>query len=352
MSTTRSQPPGNLSEEFYQISPQILASFPKFRPPLTLYFFNEKVKELSPYVYAGERLSKEQQAEVAGLCADGKIFVARSDRPIYAEHISKQLDLVLMDTDLKEGEIAEILGKGVRKSIESFFEQPVKPVLHKLETDLLVLTEYLWGDPYRIKALLRRLSQDADLSARSWDMLLVGLGLYLEIQSEDRHRKVLDRLAVGLATANVGWAKVPNYIREKRRNLSPEEQKQVRQTPLAATRILQKLGYRDKIILQCVEEHRECLDGSGYPRGLRGKDISWFGRMGGAAAAFADLIATGSERGPEQLIDTAEVLAQNEAKFDPKVSRSLRTVLLHAFSGEACKEPPPDPSRPESRGGQ
>ena len=334
MNNSRTYAAGSLSEEFYQISPQILASFPKFRPPLTLYFFNEKVSELYPYIYAGQRLSREQQTELAELCSQGKIFVARSDRPIYSEHISKQLDLLLMDTDLKEGEVAEILGKGMRKSLENFYEQPVKAAAEKLETDLLVLTEYLWSDPYRIKALLRRLSQAPDLSAKSWDMLLVGLGLYLEIQSGERNRKILDRFAIGLAAANVGWAKVQKYIRDKGRNLSPEEKKQIRQTPLTATRLLQKLGYRDKVLLQCVEECRECLDGSGYPRGLRGKDISWFGRMGALAAAFADMVASGSELGAEQLIDAAEALAQQEAKYDPKVARCLKALLLNAFSGD------------------
>ena len=107
--------PQNINEEYYQISTEILASFPKYRPPVDLFSFREDIKVLAPYSKKGVRLSNEQVEEVARLCAAGDLFVSRSDHPIYSRHIVKQLDLVLQDNNLKESEIADICIRALAK---------------------------------------------------------------------------------------------------------------------------------------------------------------------------------------------------------------------------------------------
>ncbi len=42
-------PNQTISEEFYQVTVPVLESFPKFRPPINLYYFNEKVNDLQLY---------------------------------------------------------------------------------------------------------------------------------------------------------------------------------------------------------------------------------------------------------------------------------------------------------------
>src|SRR5690606_14166049 len=53
--------------------------------------------------------------------------------------------------------------------------------------------------------------------------------------------------------------------------------------------------HRDMRLAQPVEEgiaqHHERLDGTGYPKGLRGEEIGVFGRMAAIADSFAALIA-------------------------------------------------------------
>ncbi|NCB23030.1 MAG: HD family phosphohydrolase, partial [Deltaproteobacteria bacterium] len=76
--------PMNINEEYYQISGEILSSFPKFRPPVDLFSFREDIAVLAPYCLKGARLSSDQVEEVANLCAAGDLFVSRSDHPIYS----------------------------------------------------------------------------------------------------------------------------------------------------------------------------------------------------------------------------------------------------------------------------
>ena len=141
--------PQNINEEYYQISGEILSSFPKYRPPVDLFSFREDIGVLAPYCKKGVRLSNEQVDEVAALCAEGNLFVARSDHPIYSRHIVKQLDLVLQDQNLKEGEIADICIRALLLRYGHFAEQPVKLVFEPLYRDVMVVTEYLWNDRHR-----------------------------------------------------------------------------------------------------------------------------------------------------------------------------------------------------------
>ena len=88
--------PDNISEEYYQISEEILSSFSKYRPPVDLFRFREDIALLYPLYRKGQRLTNEQVEEAQTLCREGSLFVSRSDHPIYVEHIAKQADLVLV----------------------------------------------------------------------------------------------------------------------------------------------------------------------------------------------------------------------------------------------------------------
>lgn len=274
-----------LDEEYYQITTPILDSFPKFRPPLDLYYLNEDVAQLLPYIKQGTRMSDEQRDELAKRCAKGLIFVSRSDHNIYAKHISKQLDLVLMDSKLLPGECAEIFRYAMTKRVGEFFEQPVKTVLAELRNDVLVVTEYLAKDPERAKALFRQLHKDFTLENHQVNVGFLGLCIYFKFfEGEEIKRRSLDRIALGLFTLDVGLSKVPKFILEKKGYLAREEQDKIQQHPLISAQILRNLDILEDETLHCVVEHKERMDGKGWPRRLKGKDISFAGRL----AAVAD----------------------------------------------------------------
>ncbi len=320
---------GALHEEYYQISQEILASLPRFRPPLDLYCFKEEISELQPYFYAGRRLSKEMQEELGELCRQGKIFVSRSDHPVYIKHISAQLDLVLVDTNLREVEIVKIFRQALTRRIHEFFEQPVKPVLDKLGNDVMVLTEYLSKDPFRIRSLFRNLHTEPSLAGNAYNTGVIGLSLYLGEQESDFKRRFLDQLALGLFLHELGLSKVPRFVLEKKHNLTPDEQQKIVQHPVTGAGILQRMGVRDDVVLQCVLEHRERIDGSGTPRKLSGKELSWPGRICAVANAFNARVM---ERCRDQSHDYPA--AARDMNTVPGLDAKLITTLQNLVFGE------------------
>lgn len=330
--------PDNISEEYYQISDAILGSFPKYRPPLDLFVFNEKVMQLIPYYRKGSRLSNEQVEEVATLCAEGNVFVARSDHHIYSKHIVKQLDLILVDKNLKQGEIVGICQQAMEQRIHDFFEQPVKNQLEVLETDMKVVTEYLWQDRHRCKLFLKRLwTGDYCLARHSVNCLFMGLWLLNELRGKDLSRKVFDDTALGLLTHDVGMSKIPSFILTKSKPLTPDEKSKIPPHVLVGTTIIRKLDVASDVVDQIILQHHERLDGSGYPQ--RTKDISVFGKLAAVVDSFSAMIQTRPYAPAQELAVAARELGAERTLYDSQCSGALLAgIVTNLFAGS---ETPP-----------
>lgn len=316
-----------LTEEFYQVTPEILDNFPKFRPPLNIYFFNEKVNDVQLYVKKGERLDQNRQEELHRLCENGNIFFARSDYPIYSDFISKQLDLILQTSSLSEGEIADILWKGVPYNLEKIYTQPVKLVFENILPNLYVVCQYLLNDPYRIVGLIRRINPSNDLWGQATNVLFLGLGVYLRAYPDQITEKFLKPLTVGLTLVYLGKTKLPAHIFTKN-NLTLDEQKQLKSYPILGTQIVSKFGYREKYALQCILEHQERLDGSGYPQKLSGNQISVPGKIGAVATAFNEMLCSLGDDSIETVKKIAQHLSKQPNKFDSNLVNGLLTIII------------------------
>lgn len=321
-----------LNEEYYQITNEILGSFNKYRPPLNLFVFKEDVCRLAPYFKVGGRLSNEQIEELANLVNEGLVFVSREDHPVYVKHISYQLDLVLVDKNLKEGEIADIFTQALTRRLEEFYDQPVLAVFQKLWVDIMVLTEYLYNDIHRVKALIRRLHKEHTLANHSYNCGAVGLAVYGRLRGEDFEnggvkRKDFDRAAVGLFIHDMGMAKIPPFIRDKKGMLTPDEKTKVLQHPKLGFEMLAKLDAKFPEIEQCVVEHHERLTGQGYPQKKSGKSIGVFGRLCAVVDSFCAMTTKRPHAEAMEPHKAAASLSQDKG-YDPNLTKHLQAMFL------------------------
>ncbi|WP_419786897.1 HD-GYP domain-containing protein [Pseudodesulfovibrio sp.] len=321
--------PDGLNEEYYQISPDILGSFNKFRPPLNMFLFNEEKARIMPYYKVGDRLSNERIEELADLTAQGLIFVSRDDHSVYVKHISFQLDLVLVDSNLKEREIADIFAQALTRRMGEFLEQPVPLMLKKLWVDLMVLSEYLYKDINRTRALVRRLHKKHSLENHSVNCGFLGLALLGRLKAkpfeEQVQRKIFDRLSAGLFLHDLGMAKVPAFIRSKDKPLTPDERTKVGVHTKIGYEMLTKLDLRYPEIEQCVTEHHERLNGSGYP--MKTVKQSFAGRLCAVVDSFCAMIADRPYSKGLPLLKAAGDLA-GDRRYDPEITKALQALLF------------------------
>ena len=321
--------PDGLNEEYYQVSQDILGSFNKYRPPLNIFTFKEDVARVVPYFKVGGRLSNDQVAELADLTNEGLVFVSREDHPVYVKHISYQLDLVLVDKNLKEKEIADIFTQALTRRLAEFFEQPVKGVFEKLWVDLMVLSEYLYADIRRARALVRRLHREHTLENHSMNTGFLGLALWGKIKekgfADGVKRATFDRVLAGLFLHDLGMAKVPAFLRTKDKPLTGDERNKINAHTKVGFEMLGKLGLRYAEMDQCVTEHHERVNGSGYP--LKSVKQEFPGRLTAVADSFCAMIAKRPYAEAMSHVQAANALAQ-DPRYDPEITKALQMLLL------------------------
>ena len=322
----RAAVPDNISEEYYQISPEILNSFSKYRPPVDLFQFRDDIKQLYPFSRKGQRLTNEQVEQVQILGDEQSLFVSRTDHPIYSEHIVKQVDLVLLDANLKDREIADILVRALIMRLRDFFDQPLMPVFETMYRDLMVYTEYLWQDKHRAKLFMRRLFTEHTLINHSVNTLIIGTWLFINVFAPaDFKRRNLDRAALGLLLHDFGMSKLPGFILGKTTSLKPEERDKIVLHPLAGLKSLQKLNLAFDELDQAIMEHHERLDGTGYPQ--RMKEPSKFGALVAVADSFAAMLTARPYAPAKAPFEAAKELSSDK-RYDPKLTTALTNAYL------------------------
>ena len=114
---------------------------------------------------------------------------------------------------------------------------------------------------------------------------LLSIGHHLRMRRSD-----LGRLAVGGVLHDLGKADIPLAILDKPAALTPHEIAVMRSHPLNGVERLEGVAGVTPEIVALVRDHHEYLDGSGYPNGIAGDEISDFVRLLTIADIFAALI--------------------------------------------------------------
>ncbi len=134
----------------------------------------------------------------------------------------------------------------------------------------------------------------------------------------------MQALSVASLLHDIGKLAVPEYIISKPGKLSVEEFEKVKIHPTVGAEILERVGFPYPVA-PIVRAHHEKWDGSGYPKGLKGKDIPIGARIL-SAVDYVDALA--SDRQYRRGMAANEVIEklqeQSGKSFDPDVVGILR----------------------------
>jgi putative nucleotidyltransferase with HDIG domain len=139
--------------------------------------------------------------------------------------------------------------------------------------------------------------------------------------------KILSRLEIGGYLHDIGKIGIRDAVLLKPANLTPEERSIIEEHPTIGLSILEAVDLPEEV-LEFVEGHHERLNGTGYPRGLRGPEISIVKRIG-AVADMYDAITTERPYRKPSTPDEALSMLRSEAGtlLDPQVVNALAMVL-------------------------
>jgi putative two-component system response regulator len=126
---------------------------------------------------------------------------------------------------------------------------------------------------------------------------------------------------------DVGKIGTREAVLNKPGKLTPEEFEHVKEHVRIGMEILAPLKHIGEA-LEFVHDHHEHWDGSGYPRGLKGRDISLGGRILAAADAFDALTSQRAYREPMDPQRTIDFLQDHVGRLlDPDIYAAMRRVV-------------------------
>lgn len=145
--------------------------------------------------------------------------------------------------------------------------------------------------------------------------LIMGIALnYTESQ--------LNELGLGTLLIDAGMTKIPVYIIHKQSNLTEQEFNQIKTHPLHGYKALKQLAQVNENVAIVSLQHQEQFDGKGYPRGLKGNEISEFARIAAIADSYEAQISNRSWRAKVDFYHSMRnLLAGGVNKFDPVILR-------------------------------
>lgn len=179
------------------------------------------------------------------------------------------------------------------------------------------------------------------------------LGRRLGVKSQDLHN-----LEVMARVHDVGKIAVRDAVLQKPGKLTAEEFGEMQVHVEAGVRILEHISlYREG--LDVLHQHHERLDGSGYPRGLKGDEIIYTARILAVADAY-DAMTTDRPYRPAQTPEATvrELYSLAGKQHDLSVVRALedeliaRRVLKGPVIPGAIEQPAPEPAGPAYEAGR
>jgi response regulator RpfG family c-di-GMP phosphodiesterase len=186
-----------------------------------------------------------------------------------------------------------------------------------------------------IDSLVRAMEErDPYVAGHSFRVRRYALGLADVTRLDARQRKWLS-LAAKLH--DIGKVGVPESILHKPGPLTPDENRVVREHTIIGERILKPI-VRNPEVLAAVRGHHERLDGTGYPDGLRGAEVSLLARIVAIADCFDALTTVRVYRPALPLSQALGVLCAGAGRnFDASLVGAFLRIAPDLHVGEMVR---------------
>ena len=150
-----------------------------------------------------------------------------------------------------------------------------------------------------------------------------GIGLLQGLSSEE-----MEVLGIGCLIHDIGKIAIPDNILLKPGRFNNIDRKIMSMHPTIGARYLDS-RYHDDRVIEIVLKHHERLDGSGYPKGLKGDDISTMVRIVSVADTYEALIAKRPYKSPLSSSQAMKILKEEvkEGRLDADITAALEEVV-------------------------
>lgn len=221
--------------------------------------------------------------------------------------------------------------KGIEAGADDFISKPPNSMELLARTRSLLRVKHLTQNMASIENVLFSLANAVEAKdsytqghVKRVSELAIAIGRRLL-----RPEQELDSLKIGGALHDIGKIGVPREILNKTGSLTTEEWDMMKRHPVYGYNICLPLKRNLKQALDVVRHHHEKMDGSGYPDGLKGNEISLPARIM-AVADIYDALTTDRPYRSAMSKEKALLILREEAD-QGKLDKDVVAGLLHVM---------------------
>lgn len=166
---------------------------------------------------------------------------------------------------------------------------------------------------------------DNYIFTHSFNVTLYSLAIGMEL---GLNQKEMETLGLGAVLHDVGKMKIPTDILFKPGKLTEEEFNQIKKHPEDGFELLRKVPTLSFVVAHCAYQHHERINGSGYPRQLKGDEIHYFAKIIAVADVFDAVTSDRVYRGAMLPHNGLEILfAGSGTLFDKEIVNAFRRAV-------------------------
>jgi putative nucleotidyltransferase with HDIG domain len=212
---------------------------------------------------------------VVDLSKQLKPEVIEQAEPETPEIPAERPEEVSFETELEVATKLHTRGKHLQKTmLESVGKNlPIDIAIPEAFTNSLISS--IDRNPNALMCMTKIREKDTYLLEHSLNVaiLLANFGTHVGLDEEQ-----IQELALSGFLHDIGKIRIPDEILHKPGPLNEQEMTTMKDHVYYGMKVLIEMGIPDSIV-RTIGEHHERLDGYGYPEGLRGGEITKFGRM-------------------------------------------------------------------------
>lgn len=246
-------------------------------------------------------------------------FISSRQEDDYQRYLANNLSAILVDDTVPLSERCEILYVSAQGLMRRLMDNPPGPEEIKESKQLVSESvQFLFRQRGAFAHLLRLTSYDYYTYTHSVDVFVYTLSFARRAGYHDL--STLYELGQGALLHDVGKSLIDPSIVKCKATLSDEQWESMKAHPLRGYELLDKPGGLSFLGLDVVRHHHEKLDGSGYPDGLSGKDLSPLVRI----CTITDIFDALTTRRPyKDPLGSFPALRLMQDEFDKKLDREL-----------------------------
>lgn len=266
-------------------------------------------------------------------------YVPVKDHQLYYQTIENGLCSIVSDPQLKNEKKAEILYSTCIALVDQLYDStPESLEINRVENVSRALVEMIVQDKDAFKHLFDVSNHDFYTATHMVNVCttLVALGQHMHLTQQE-----LQEIGTGALLHDIGNLFIPKHLLNTADKLTDEEFRIMKSHVSQGVTYLQENASLSLIAMAVVSEHHERLDGSGYPHGLKGNDISLYGRMAGVVDTYEAMTSVRPYRDNSFSLHDVTAIFHEDApeKYDERVINEFCNMVENDIIGD---DPQPD----------